>query len=324
MGLLGDLIGHCHRLAFEVARPIEGEPFGIGQWKVELHPPAGVFEDPLAHLVGEVEPGKFVPPLEKIHHPERLVVVLEGAGPRHHLRGKLDLGIAAVENLVEGGLAGVAEGGVAEVVAESDRLDEIFVEPERASDGSPELRDLEGVGQPGPRMIRGVGDKDLGLVLEPAERPGVEDAVAIALKREPRARLDPVDRPTPNGLGREHRPGGEAFRLGVFQELPITNDAVVHDPTPPSASSRSDPTRRRLPAATTGSGRQSRAALGSGAKSVCENAAAIRSTGIARSSSSWQTAMRSTAGSSLMAMATTSLSSRQENRRLYLSGRRDR
>ena len=263
VGLLGDLVGHRHRLAFEVARPIEGEPFGIGQRKVETHPPPGVFEDPLADLVGEVEPGKLIPPLEQIHHPEGLVVVLERAGLGNHLLGKFDLGVAAVEDLVEGGLTGVAEGGVAEVVAEGDGLDEIFVEPERPRDGSPELRHFEGVGQPGSGMIRGVGDKDLGLVLESAERPSVEDPVAVALKGESRTLLDPVGRPTAYRFGREHRPGGEAFRLLALQKGPVTNHRTAHDPTPPAASSRSDPTRRRLPAATTGSGRQSRAALGS-------------------------------------------------------------
>ena len=97
-----------------------------------------------------------------------------------------------MENLVEHRFAGVAEGGVAEIVAERDGLHQILVEPQRPGDGATELGHLEGVGESGAGVIGGVRDKDLGLVLEPAKGPGVEDPVAIPLEGEPRARLRSV------------------------------------------------------------------------------------------------------------------------------------
>ena len=43
-------------------------------------------------------------------------------------------------------------------------------------------RDLERVGQPGAVVVARRGDEDLGLVLQPPERGGVEDPVAVALE----------------------------------------------------------------------------------------------------------------------------------------------
>ena len=66
-------------------------------------------------------------------------------------------------------LAGVAEGRVAEVVAERDRLGEILVEVEGARDGAGDLRDLERVREARDVVVAGGRDEDLRLVLEAAE-----------------------------------------------------------------------------------------------------------------------------------------------------------
>ena len=80
---------------------------------------AGVREDAVAHLVGQVEP---------LGDPQRLLVVAEAAAE------------PLAQRLVERLLAGVAERRVARVVAEPDRLDEILVQPQRAGDDAGDRR----------------------------------------------------------------------------------------------------------------------------------------------------------------------------------------
>ena len=76
----------------------------------------------------------------------------------------------------------MAEGRVAEVVRQGQRLGQILVEPKRAGQRAGDLADLDRVGQPGAEMIALVIDEDLGLVLEPAEGGGMDDPVAVALE----------------------------------------------------------------------------------------------------------------------------------------------
>src|SRR5262249_28244911 len=82
----------------------------------------GVRDDPVAPLPREVEPAPVA--LEHLDDPQRLLVVPEAAPE------------ALLEALVERLLARVAEGRVAEVVAEADRLDEILVQPQRPRDAA--------------------------------------------------------------------------------------------------------------------------------------------------------------------------------------------
>ena len=82
---------------------------------------------------------------------------------------------------VERVLAGVAAGPVAAVVAEGDGLGEGHVEAAGPGDGGGDLRHLERVGEAGALMVLGE-DEDLCLAGQPAERGGVEDAVAVALE----------------------------------------------------------------------------------------------------------------------------------------------
>ena len=75
----------------------------------------------------------------------------------------------------------MAAGAVAAVVAEGDGLGEGDVEAERPGHRRGDLGDLEGVGEPGALVVVGE-DEHLGLAGQPAERRGVEDAVAVALE----------------------------------------------------------------------------------------------------------------------------------------------
>ena len=90
---------------------------------------------------------------------------------------------ALAQRRVERLLAGVAEGRVAEVVAEPDRLGQVLVEAERAGDRAGDPAGLQRVGEAGPVVVALGGDEDLRLVLEAAEGLRVDDPVAVALER---------------------------------------------------------------------------------------------------------------------------------------------
>ena len=79
------------------------------------------------------------------------------------------------EHVVERVFPGVAEGRVAHVVTEADRLDEILVQPEGARDDSRDRGRLEGMRHSRPVVVAARVDEHLRLSLEPAERLRVHD-----------------------------------------------------------------------------------------------------------------------------------------------------
>jgi hypothetical protein len=122
----------------------------------------------LEDLEGEIEAGKFgVFGLDEFDDAEALEVVIEAAVGAHEA--------------IELGLAGMAEGGVAEIVGEGDGLGEVLIEREGAGDGAGDGGDLDGMGEAGAEVIAGAAEEDLGLVLEAAEGAGMDDARAVAL-----------------------------------------------------------------------------------------------------------------------------------------------
>src|SRR5437868_4037195 len=104
---------------------------------------------------------------------------------------------------VERLFARMPKGRVAEIVRQRQGLGEVLVEPQHAGDGAGDLRHFEAVGQARPVMVALVIDKDLRLVLQPAKRARMEDAVAVALKRRAHRVL---------GLGME--PAATFFGIG--------------------------------------------------------------------------------------------------------------
>ena len=115
----------------------------------------------------QVQPAAVV--LEHVDDAQALLVVVEAAG---HER-------------VDDALAGVAERRVAEVVAERDRFGQLLVQPQHLRDRARDLRHLERVRQPRAVVIARRREEHLRLVLQPAKRLAVNDAIAIALKRRP-------------------------------------------------------------------------------------------------------------------------------------------
>src|SRR5690606_33654088 len=84
---------------------------------------------------------------------------------------------------------------------------------ERAADRARDLRHLDRVGEPRAVVVALVVDEDLGLVLQPPEGAGVDDAVAVALKAGARRALRLGQVATPALLG----PAGEDGRRTRLQ-----------------------------------------------------------------------------------------------------------
>jgi len=145
-----------------------GEPLArdIGQRPV-------VLDQALKRFPGQVQPVELgVAPLQPGDDAQRLGVMVETAPFSHP-------GVQRV-------LARVAEGRVTEVVDQRNGLGEVLVAAQRPRQCAGDLRDFNRMGQAGSVVVALMGDEDLGLVLQPAEGGGVDDAVAVALEGGPR------------------------------------------------------------------------------------------------------------------------------------------
>ena len=169
--------------------------------------PFRVLGDAVAHFPGEVQAAAVV--LEHVDDAQALLVVVEAAG---HQR-------------VDDALAGVAERRVAEIVAERDRFGELLVQAQDLRDRARDLRHLERVRQARAVVIAGRREEHLRLVLQPAERLAVDDAIAIALKRRPDVvfRLRPQPAARVGALGRLRR---EDLALARFELLANRHDTM--------------------------------------------------------------------------------------------------
>src|SRR4051794_30177319 len=74
---------------------------------------------------------------------------------------------------------------MAEVMTESDRFGENFVESQRLGDRARDLRHLEDMREPRAVVVALGREKNLSLVLQPAKGLAMNDAIAIALIRRP-------------------------------------------------------------------------------------------------------------------------------------------
>ncbi|OIQ68018.1 hypothetical protein GALL_503940 [mine drainage metagenome] len=100
---------------------------------------------------------------------QRLRVVIEAAVGLHQQLHRI--------------LAGMAKRGVAKVMGQRHRLCQIGVEVQNPRDGARDLRHLDRMGQAGAVIIALVFDKHLRLVFQTPKRRGMDDAIAVALKR---------------------------------------------------------------------------------------------------------------------------------------------
>ena len=84
-------------------------------------------------------------------------------------------------------LSRMTEGRVSHVVGQRKRLRKVLISPKRTRDGPRDLCHFQAVGQPSPVEIPFVKHEDLGFVLQPSERPRVNDPVPVTLVRRPLA-----------------------------------------------------------------------------------------------------------------------------------------
>ena len=167
-GEVGDFVDDVDELGFErreLAEEVGGE-LGVGGGGVV----AGVLDDALADAEGEVEAGEAgVAVLKAGDDAEGVEVVVEAEG-------------VGAEGFVEGLFAGVAEGGVADVVDKSEGFRELGVEAEDLGGGAGDLSDFERVGEAAADVVafRRAAGEDLGFASEAAKGAGVEDAGVVA------------------------------------------------------------------------------------------------------------------------------------------------
>ena len=119
---------------------------------------------------------------------------------------------------------------MSQVVPQRDGFGEVLVQTKGPRDAAGDAGHLEGMGQPGAVVVALRGDEDLGLVLEPAERLAVHDAVSVALVGSAqRARL--LGALAPPGVRRTLRPPGEARLQLVGGQSHSPGLLVVHSVT---------------------------------------------------------------------------------------------
>src|SRR3984893_3493569 len=115
--------------------------------------------------------------------------------------------------------AGVAEWGMAEVVGKRQGLGQILIEAQLPGQRPRNLRHFQRVSEPGAIMIALMEHENLRLVLQAAERGGMDDPVAIAPERTsgPARRLYELPPPAAiGGAGIDRARGGHSDRHGVF------------------------------------------------------------------------------------------------------------
>src|SRR6516165_3823782 len=74
----------------------------------------------------------------------------------------------------------MAEGRVAEIVGERERLGQVLIKPKPSRHRAGDLGHLEAMGESRAVVIALVIDENLRLVVQPPEGSGMQDAVAVA------------------------------------------------------------------------------------------------------------------------------------------------
>ena len=110
-------------------------------------------------------------------------------------------------------------------MSHGDGLCQIFVQPQRPCDGSGNAADLQGVGHPGAVVVALGLQKHLGLVHQPAEGLGMNNAVNVPLITSAHVLRPGLFRPrTSLALVGEGRQRIQALMLLPFQFFPHSHD----------------------------------------------------------------------------------------------------
>ena len=152
---IGNGVGDSHNLRFE--REV------VFERRYKIAARLGMPENALPDFVRKVKPAPLS--FYTLHDVKALPVVSEAAG----------------QNLVQLVFTDMPKRCVSKVMPKPYRLGEVFIEIERARDGARNLADFESVGKAGNIVVAQWRNEDLRLMLQPAERLAVEDAVSVAL-----------------------------------------------------------------------------------------------------------------------------------------------
>jgi len=167
-GVVADFVGEVDQLRFEgwaLIQKILGE-FGMICRLVVVR----MLDDAFADFESQIESAEGgVAQFEVFDDTERVQVVVEGKSMLTH---------GCVESL----FSGVAEGRMADVVDQGQRLDQVAVQSELGGDGTRDLRDFDGVGQAIAKVVGVAAGENLGLRFQASEGPSMDDTVAVALK----------------------------------------------------------------------------------------------------------------------------------------------
>ena len=115
---------------------------------------------------------------------------------------------------------------MAQVMAQGDGLDQIFIEPEKTAHGPSHLGDQLDVEYPVGDMVVADHIEDLGLVDVAGVGPGVENPIGIDSKCL--AVVDKLRRPPPQTITVQAGQGGETLGLPEIQGLPDGEQAGVN------------------------------------------------------------------------------------------------
>ncbi len=133
-----------------------------------------MLDDALAHPQGQIQPAKAG------------VALLEPGDDAQGVQIMVEAQAKAAQALVESLFAGVAEGRMADVVGQRQRLGQLLVQPQRAGHGAGNLGDLKSVGEAAAKVVRrridGQAAEDLRLAGQAAKGARVQDAGGIAGK----------------------------------------------------------------------------------------------------------------------------------------------
>src|SRR6266550_971609 len=194
-GVVGNFVDPVDELRFNGRAQIEKVFLELRKFRGGII--ARILDDSFANLKRKIQPRKIeIALLELFHDAKRVHIVTEMAAAGEH-------------QFIQFFFAGMAKGGMTDVMDESQGLRELGVQTQGAGDGAGDLRDFEGVRQAVAKMVGIARGEYLGFGFESAEGPGMNNSIAVAsvatAVRVSGFRIAPAA-----GLFRSHCPGSRS------------------------------------------------------------------------------------------------------------------
>src|SRR5581483_313862 len=167
-GAVGNLVGQIDELCFQ-GRPLI-QAIVRQLWKLGGTVISRMFDDALAHFEREIQAGKRgIALFEILDDPEGMEIVVERQTVIAHYG-------------VESFLSCMSKGRMAEIVRQREGFNQVNIEAKLCGQGAGDLSDFDGVRQAIAKMVGISASEDLRLMVQPAERAGMNDPVAVAFE----------------------------------------------------------------------------------------------------------------------------------------------